>query len=213
MKPKWGKELLRLRDGTLNCRLPFMKWVIDRDLGWNRIRGAVSAAASRKLPCRVGVSTTGKAVPDRGASQTGCLPFDGVQNRIDSGAKLDRSHLRSKAATKYSPTWRGCRGISWTEDLSVDKALNVLGAKYSAAVKNTVTQRRADPATNAPVRSRASWQRLRGLGKRSADADSIPDGLWVRDVGCIGGAMSYADSITSLANATLTVTTAAGGAC
>lgn len=34
--------------------------------------------------------------------------------------------------------------------VSVDKALNVLGAKYSAAVKNTVTQGEQIPPPNAP---------------------------------------------------------------
>ena len=91
--------------------------------------------------------------------------------------------------------------------VSVDKALNVLGAKYSAAVKTPSRKAsRSRHRMHRYTRAQAGQDCAR-LGWRSADAYRYRTAYWVRDMGSIRGSkMSYADSITSLANATLTVT-------
>lgn len=125
--------------------------VIDKDKGWNRLQALAKSLAADDVHVRVGVLDDGRAgSEDRGGITTGQLAVamefgtSHVPARSWLGLTFDRARAEVQA------DMRQLLGRVVDGKITVDKALNVLGAKYSAAVKNTVTQGEQIQPPNAP---------------------------------------------------------------
>jgi hypothetical protein len=125
--------------------------VIDKDKGWNRLQELAKRLAANDVHVRVGVLDDGRAgSEDRGGITTGQLAVamefgtSHVPARSWVGLTFDRARAEVQA------DMRQLLGRVVDGKITVDKALNVLGAKYSAAVKNTVTQGEQIQPPNAP---------------------------------------------------------------
>jgi hypothetical protein len=125
--------------------------ITDKDKGWNRLQDLAKRLASEDVHVRVGVLDDGRAgSEDHGGITTGQLAVAmefgtaTIPARSWIGRTFDqkRNEVQSDMARLLGHIVDG--------KVSVDKALNVLGAKYSAAVKNTVTQGEQIPPPNAP---------------------------------------------------------------
>lgn len=128
-----------------------MTQVIDRDLGWNRIKELSRQLASRDCHVKIGVLDDGKeGSADREGITNGELA---VVMEFGTGSIPARSWIGRTFDQKRDEVQADmARLLGHIVDgkVSVDKALNVLGAKYSAAVKNTVTQGEQIQPPNAP---------------------------------------------------------------
>ena len=125
--------------------------VTDKDKGWRRLQALAKSLAADDVHVRVGVLDDGRAgSEDRDGITTGQLAVAmefGTQNapaRSWIGRTFDQKRGEVQADMQR------LLGHIVGGELTVDKALNVLGAKYSAAVKNTVTQGEQIQPPNAP---------------------------------------------------------------
>ena len=125
--------------------------VTDKDKGWRRLQALAKSLAADDVHVRVGVLDDGRAgSEDRDGITTGqravAMEF-GTQNapaRSWIGRTFDQKRGEVQADMQR------LLGHLVDGKITVDKALNVLGAKYSAAVKNTVTQGEQIQPPNAP---------------------------------------------------------------
>ena len=125
--------------------------VIDKDKGWNRLQELARRLATDDVHVRVGVLDDGRAgSDDHGGITTGQLAVAmefgtaTIPARSWVGLTFDRSRAEVQA------DMRTLLGHIVDGKITVNKALNVLGAKYSAAVKKTVTQGEQIQPPNAP---------------------------------------------------------------
>lgn len=125
--------------------------VIDKDKGWNRLQELAKRLAANDVHVRVGVLDDGRAgSEDHGGITTGQLA---VAMELGTATIPARSWVGltfDRARTEVQADMRTLLGHIVDGKITVDKALNVLGAKYSAAVKNTVTQGEQIQPPNAP---------------------------------------------------------------
>ena len=126
--------------------------VVDRDKGWRRLQALAKSLASDDVHVRVGVLDDGRAgseVRDEGIT-TGQLAVAmefgtaTIPARSWVGLTFDRARAEVQSDMQRL-LWSVVEG-----KITVDKALNVLGAKYSAEVKNTVAQGEQIQPPNAP---------------------------------------------------------------
>ena len=126
--------------------------VVDKDKGWKRLRELSKRLAADDVHVRVGVLDDGRAgseVRSEGIT-TGQLAVamefgtDTIPARSWVGLTFDRARAEVQADMQR------LLGHLVDGKITVDKALNVLGAKYSAEVKNTVTQGEQIQPPNAP---------------------------------------------------------------
>ena len=126
--------------------------VVDKDKGWKRLQELSKRLAADDVHVRVGVLDDGRAGSEvRGEGiTTGQLAVAmefgtaTIPARSWVGLTFDRARAEVQSDMKRL-LWSVVEG-----KITVDKALNVLGAKYSAAVKNTVTQGEQIQPPNAP---------------------------------------------------------------
>ena len=126
--------------------------VVDKDKGWKRLQELSKRLAADDVHVRVGVLDDGRAGSEvRGEGiTTGQLAVamefgtDTIPARSWVGLTFDRARAEVQSDMQRL-LWSVVEG-----KITVDKALNVLGAKYSAEVKSTVTQGEQIPPPNAP---------------------------------------------------------------
>ena len=126
--------------------------VVDKDKGWKRLQELSKRLTADDVHVRVGVLDDGRAGSEvRGEGiTTGQLAVamefgtDTIPARSWVGLTFDRARAEVQSDMQRL-LWSVVEG-----KITVDKALNVLGAKYSAEVKNTVTQGEQIPPPNAP---------------------------------------------------------------
>jgi len=126
--------------------------VVDKDKGWKRLQELSKRLAADDVHVRVGVLDDGRAGSEvRGEGiTTGQLAVtmefgtDTIPARSWVGLTFDRARAEVQADMQR------LLGHLVDGKITVDKALNVLGAKYSAEVKNTVTQGEQIQPPNAP---------------------------------------------------------------
>ena len=126
--------------------------VVDKDKGWRRLQELSKRLTADDVHVRVGVLDDGRAGSEvRGEGiTTGQLAVamefgtDTIPARSWVGLTFDRARAEVQSDMQRL-LWSVVEG-----KITVDKALNVLGAKYSAEVKNTVTQGEQIPPPNAP---------------------------------------------------------------
>lgn len=126
--------------------------VVDKDKGWKRLQELSKRLAADDVHVRVGVLDDGRAGSEvRGEGiTTGQLAVamefgtDTIPARSWVGLTFDRARAEVQSDMQRL-LWSIVEG-----KITVDKALNVLGAKYSAEVKNTVTQGEQIQPPNAP---------------------------------------------------------------
>lgn len=126
--------------------------IVDKDKGWKRLQELSKRLAAEDVHVRVGVLDDGRAGSEvRGEGiTTGQLAVamefgtDTIPARSWVGLTFDRARAEVQADMQR------LLGHLVDGKITVDKALNVLGAKYSAEVKNTVTQGEQIPPPNAP---------------------------------------------------------------
>lgn len=123
----------------------------DKDKGWRRLQELAKSLAADDVHVRVGVLDDGRAgSEDHGGITTGQLA---VAMELGTATIPARSWVGltfDRARTEVQADMRTLLGHIVDGKITVDKALNVLGAKYSAAVKNTVTQGDQIQPPNAP---------------------------------------------------------------
>ena len=126
--------------------------VVDRDKGWRRLQALAKSLASDDVHVRVGVLDDGRAgseVRDEGIT-TGQLA---VAMEVGTATIPARSWVGLTFDRARAEVQSDMQRLLWSVvegKITVDKALNVLGAKYSAEVKNTVTQGEQIQPPNAP---------------------------------------------------------------
>ena len=128
-----------------------MAKVTDIDRGWKRLQALSKQLASNDVHVRVGVLDDGKeGSADRDGLTNGMLAvaMEFGTSRIPARSWIGRTfdHKRNEVQADM----QRLLGHIVDGKISVDKALNVLGAKYSAEVKNTVTQGEPIPPPSAP---------------------------------------------------------------
>ncbi len=125
--------------------------VTDKDKGWRRLQALAKSLAADDVHVRVGVLDDGRA---------GSEVRDGITN-VQLAVAMEFGTANIPARSWVGLTFDKARGEVQSDmqrllghivdgKITVDKALNVLGAKYSAAVKNTVTQGEQIQPPNAP---------------------------------------------------------------
>ena len=125
--------------------------VIDKDKGWNRLQELAKRLAADDVHVRVGVLDDGRAgSEDRGGITTGQLAVAMEFGTATSPARSWIGLTFDRSRSEVQADMRTLLGHIVDGKITVDKALNVLGAKYSAAVKNTVTQGEQIQPPNAP---------------------------------------------------------------
>ena len=128
-----------------------MAKVTDIDRGWKRLQALSKQLASNDVHVRVGVIDDGKeGSADRGGFTNGMLA---VAMEFGTATIPARSWIGRTFDKKRSEVQADMQRLLehiLDGKISVDKALNVLGAKYSAEVKNAVTQGEQIPPPNAP---------------------------------------------------------------
>ena len=128
-----------------------MTKVTDKDRGWKRLQALARQLASQDVHVKVGVLDDGRA---------GSEVRDGITNG-ELAVMMEFGTQNAPARSWIGRTFDQKRGEVQADmqrllthvldgKTTVDKALNVLGAKYSAEVKNTVTQGEQIPPPNAP---------------------------------------------------------------
>lgn len=126
--------------------------ITDRDKGWRRLQALAKSLAADDVHVRVGVLDDGRAGSE--------IREDGITTG-QLAVAMEFGTARIPARSWVGLTFDKARGEVQSDmqrllghivggELTVDKALNVLGAKYSAAVKNTVTQGEQIQPPNAP---------------------------------------------------------------
>jgi hypothetical protein len=125
--------------------------ITDKDKGWNRLQDLAKRLASEDVHVRVGVLDDGRAgSEDHGGITTGQLAVAMEFGTATIPARSWVGLTFDRARTEVQADMRTLLGHIVDGKITVDKALNVLGAKYSAAVKNTVTQGEQIQPPNAP---------------------------------------------------------------
>lgn len=125
--------------------------ITDKDKGWNRLQDLAKRLASEDVHVRVGVLDDGRAgSEDHGGITTGQLAVAMEFGTATIPARSWVGLTFDRARTEVQADMRTLLGHIVDGKITVDKALNVLGAKYSATVKNTVTQGEQIPPPNAP---------------------------------------------------------------
>ena len=128
-----------------------MAKVTDIDRGWKRLQALSKQLASEEVHVRVGVLDDGKeGSADRDGITNGMLAvaMEFGTSRIPARSWIGRTFDQKR--NEVQADMQRLLGHIVDGKISVDKALNVLGAKYSAEVKNTVTQGEQIPPPNAP---------------------------------------------------------------
>ena len=126
--------------------------IVDKDKGWKRLQELSKRLTADDVHVRVGVLDDGRAGSEvRGEGiTTGQLAVamefgtDTIPARSWVGLTFDRARAEVQADMQR------LLGHLVDGKITIDKALNVLGAKYSAEVKNTVTQGEQIQPPNAP---------------------------------------------------------------
>lgn len=125
--------------------------VTDKDKGWRRLQALAKSLAADDVHVRVGVLDDGRAgSEDHGGITTGQLAVAMEFGTATIPARSWVGLTFDRARTEVQADMRTLLGHIVDGKITVDKALNVLGAKYSATVKNTVTQGEQIPPPNAP---------------------------------------------------------------
>lgn len=128
-----------------------MAKVTDIDRGWKRLQALSKQLASNDVHVRVGVLDDGKeGSADRGGFTNGMLAVAMEFGTATIPARSWIGRTFDKKRSEVQADMQRLLGHVLDGKISVDKALNVLGAKYSAEVKNTVTQGEQIPPPNAP---------------------------------------------------------------
>lgn len=128
-----------------------MAKVTDIDRGWKRLQALSKQLASNDVHVRVGVLDDGKeGSADRGGFTNGMLAVAMEFGTATIPARSWIGRTFDKKRSEVQADMQRLLGHILDGKISVDKALNVLGAKYSAEVKNTVTQGEQIPPPNAP---------------------------------------------------------------
>lgn len=128
-----------------------MGQVTDIDRGWKRLQALSKQLASNDVHVRVGVLDDGKeGSADRGGFTNGMLAVAMEFGTATIPARSWIGRTFDKKRSEVQADMQRLLGHILDGKISVDKALNVLGAKYSAEVKNTVTQGEQIPPPNAP---------------------------------------------------------------
>lgn len=128
-----------------------MTKVTDKDRGWKRLQALAQQLASQDVHVKVGVLDDGRAGSEvRDGITNGMLAvaMEFGTSRIPARSWIGRTFDQKR--NEVQADMQRLLGHIVDGKLSVDKALNVLGAKYSAEVKNTVTQGEQIPPPNAP---------------------------------------------------------------
>lgn len=128
-----------------------MGQVTDIDRGWKRLQALSKQLASNDVHVRVGVLDDGKeGSADRGGFTNGMLAVAMEFGTATIPARSWIGRTFDKKRSEVQADMQRLLGHILDGKILVDKALNVLGAKYSAEVKNTVTQGEQIPPPNAP---------------------------------------------------------------
>ena len=126
--------------------------VVDKDKGWKRLRELSKRLAADDVHVRVGVLDDGRAgseVRSEGIT-TGQLAVAMEFGTATIPARSWVGLTFDRARAEVQADMQRLLGHLVDGKITVDKALNVLGAKYSAEVKNTVTQGEQIQPPNAP---------------------------------------------------------------
>ncbi len=125
--------------------------VTDKDKGWRRLQDLAKRLASEDVHVRVGVldGRAGSEIREDGIT-TGQLAVAMEFGTATTPARSWVGLTFDKARGEVQSDMQRLLGHIVDGKITVDKALNVLGAKYSAAVKNTVTQGEQIQPPNAP---------------------------------------------------------------
>ena len=125
--------------------------VVDKDKGWRRLQELSKRLAADDVHVRVGVLDDGRAgSEDRDWITTGQLAVAMEFGTAHIPARSWVGLTFDKARGEVQSDMQRLLGHIVDGKITVDKALNVLGAKYSAEVKNTVTQGEQIQPPNAP---------------------------------------------------------------
>ena len=128
-----------------------MGQVTDIDRGWKRLQALSKQLAANDVHVRVGVLDDGKqGSADRGGITNGMLAVAMEFGTATIPARSWIGRTFDQKRDEVQADMARLLGHIVDGKVSVDKALNVLGAKYSATVKNTVTQGEQIPPPNAP---------------------------------------------------------------
>jgi len=128
-----------------------MGQVTDIDRGWKRLQALSKQLAANDVHVRVGVLDDGKqGSADRGGITNGMLAVAMEFGTATIPARSWIGRTFDKKRSEVQADMQRLLGHLVDGKITVDKALNVLGAKYSAAVKNTVTQGEQIQPPNAP---------------------------------------------------------------
>ena len=125
--------------------------VTDKDKGWNRLQELAKRLAANDVHVRVGVLDDGRAGSEvRDGITNGQLAVAMEFGTATIPARSWVGLTFDKARSEVQSDMQWLLGHIVDGKITVDKALNVLGAKYSAEVKNTVTQGEQIQPPNAP---------------------------------------------------------------
>ena len=125
--------------------------VVDKDKGWKRLQELSKRLAADDVHVRVGVLDDGRAGSDeRDGITNGALAVMMEFGTRNAPARSWIGRTFDQKRAEVQADMQRLLGHLVDGKITIDKALNVLGAKYSAEVKNTVTQGEQIPPPNAP---------------------------------------------------------------
>ena len=125
--------------------------VTDKDKGWRRLQELAKSLAADDVHVRVGVLDDGRAGSDeRDGITNGALAVMMEFGTRNAPARSWIGRTFDQKRAEVQADMQRLLGHLVDGKITIDKALNVLGAKYSAEVKNTVTQGEQIPPPNAP---------------------------------------------------------------
>ena len=125
--------------------------VVDKDKGWKRLQELSKRLAADDVHVRVGVLDDGRAGSDeRDGITNGELAVMMEFGTRNAPARSWIGRTFDQKRAEVQADMQRLLGHLVDGKITIDKALNVLGAKYSAEVKNTVTQGEQIPPPNAP---------------------------------------------------------------
>lgn len=152
--------------------------VTDKDKGWRRLQALAKSLAADDVHVRVGVLDDGRA---------GSEVRDGITNgQLAVAMEFGTAHIPArswvgltfdKARGEVQSDMQRLLGHIVDGKITVDKALNVLGAKYSAAVKTPLRKVSRSNLRTHRARLRANWQRL-AREQPTESARSLTPGAW-----------------------------------
>ena len=125
--------------------------VVDKDKGWKRLQELSKRLAADDVHVRVGVLDDGRAGSDERDGITNgelAVMMEFGTRNAPARSWIGRTFDQKRAEVQVD--MQRLLGHLVDGKITIDKALNVLGAKYSAEVKNTVTQGEQIPPPNAP---------------------------------------------------------------